>query len=266
VNPLLASFIGGLLRQALVGVSGYLVARGIFTQDEMTNYVSAFVAFAIGFGWMLWVKYRDRIKLLSALTLDTPATEAQLETAMASTPSAVPSSTTPKDVKPSSTVAQKLMAVLLVVGVSVGAGCAKNRPDLTPELQVTVRATQVNEGMRAALPGLKAITCQTLEQQKAAQRLCLTPNETDKVAGFMETGFKHSQDIAAIAKIVSEARDEAEHKNAIGRLAVAARALQEALLAATISPELEGGRQSVIKLLSGVLSVLIAFTPVTPLP
>lgn len=65
--PLLQAALTAILRQALTLGAGYLVSRGIWTQEEMKTYVGALVLFALSFGWSLWGKYRSRLSFLTAL-------------------------------------------------------------------------------------------------------------------------------------------------------------------------------------------------------
>lgn len=124
MNPLLASFLAGLLRQALAGVAVYFVAHGYFTESEIANYVSAAIAAIISVAWMAWVKYGERLKFLTAAGSSVPMSEATIEQKVKD--GAAPPVSTPKTVTP-----QTLVTLVLAVGLSFSiTACASARGPL----------------------------------------------------------------------------------------------------------------------------------------
>jgi hypothetical protein len=79
MNPLLAAALGSILRAALAGAAGYLVNQGIWTADAADQYLAAAVLAILTVAWSLWVKYKDRIKFLTALESPAGTTEAKVD-------------------------------------------------------------------------------------------------------------------------------------------------------------------------------------------
>lgn len=77
--PLILEFLGAVIRFALAGVFGWLVAKGVITADQASRFSAAMVAsLAMGGAtllWSLWAKYKSRLKLTAALELPKGATE-----------------------------------------------------------------------------------------------------------------------------------------------------------------------------------------------
>jgi hypothetical protein len=91
MNPLAQEALASLIRHVLTVGSGYLVARGVWTEEAATNYVAAGALALVGVLWGLYQKYVARTKLVTALAI--PATtETALEAKIADGQSA-PSST-----------------------------------------------------------------------------------------------------------------------------------------------------------------------------
>jgi hypothetical protein len=98
MNPILASFIGSLLRYALMLLVPYFVKHGIFTESVAEGYVEAAVAGLLALGWSWWKIHGNRVKLLTALSLPQGSTENDVKAAVAS--GAAPSVLTPPDTAP----------------------------------------------------------------------------------------------------------------------------------------------------------------------
>lgn len=65
MNPLLAEFVGAVLRWLLTAVAAAMVTKGIITNEQAVRFVDALagwmvpqVALAAALGWSLWHKYR----------------------------------------------------------------------------------------------------------------------------------------------------------------------------------------------------------------
>ncbi len=99
MNPLLAAALGSIIRWALTFAAGFFVEHGIWTSTEATTYVAGAVMAVLTLMWMLWVRYRDRLKFLTALTMSPGATENEVKAHIASG-GATPSISTPKDTIP----------------------------------------------------------------------------------------------------------------------------------------------------------------------
>lgn len=99
MNPLASEAVASILRSILKIAAGYLVAKGVWTGGDAATYVSAAALALVGLGWSYWTTYASRLKLLTALTLPTPKTEAQLTDHIAAG-LPVPKVTTPITVVP----------------------------------------------------------------------------------------------------------------------------------------------------------------------
>lgn len=86
MNPLVLEFLGVVVRWLLTSVGGYLVAQHILTADQSDRFSNALVEHfllsapaAAGLLWGLWVRYRGRIKFLTALESRPGTTEQQVK-------------------------------------------------------------------------------------------------------------------------------------------------------------------------------------------
>lgn len=103
MNPLLQAALGSLIRFALGGVFSYLVTKGIWTEAEAANYLSAAVVALVALGWAIWSHYKDRLKLVTALATPHAASEHLIERMVAdgqAPPTTLPKNTTPYLAKP----------------------------------------------------------------------------------------------------------------------------------------------------------------------
>jgi hypothetical protein len=90
--------MGSIVRWALTFLAGWFVQRGIWSQADATQYVTAGSVALVTLGWSLWQKYAARVKLVMALSAHLPMSEETLEKRIEA--GGVPSTTTPKDVVP----------------------------------------------------------------------------------------------------------------------------------------------------------------------
>ncbi len=78
--------IGSIVRWALAGLFGYLVAHGALTEGQAGE-----LALTIGSGtaaltWSLWQKYRQKLKFATALELPANVSTAHVDSVIAETP------------------------------------------------------------------------------------------------------------------------------------------------------------------------------------
>ncbi len=106
MDPMVVEFIGVLFRWALTTAGSYLVAHHILSAQQSEQFVSAFAHDAMlaapaiaALGWGLWVRYRGRVKFLTALSIHQPATENDVK-AKISRGDATPSVMTPPNTVP----------------------------------------------------------------------------------------------------------------------------------------------------------------------
>lgn len=69
MNPILQAALGSILRHVLTGAATWLVARGVWTNEDASTYVAATALALLGFGWSFFQKYRAHINILAALDL-----------------------------------------------------------------------------------------------------------------------------------------------------------------------------------------------------
>lgn len=99
MNPMAEDALSAILRWGFTFVAGYLVEHGIWTAADAKTYVAGAALAVLGLGWSLWNKYKSRIKLLTALTMQPGSTEDDVNATVASE-TKNPSVTTPKDTAP----------------------------------------------------------------------------------------------------------------------------------------------------------------------
>ena len=69
MNPVLQAALGSILRHFLTIASGYLVAHGIWTQEEAMTYVAAAALGLLGVGWSVWQKSKTHALIEKALDM-----------------------------------------------------------------------------------------------------------------------------------------------------------------------------------------------------
>lgn len=79
MNPLFVDLGGTVVRFLLAGIMGYLVRKGVFTDAQVSSLLSAITVGVLTLGWALYVKYRSRLKFLTAAASPTPLSERQVE-------------------------------------------------------------------------------------------------------------------------------------------------------------------------------------------
>jgi membrane protein DedA with SNARE-associated domain len=79
MSPLAAAALGAILRHFLTMIAGYLVAHGIWHQDEATAYVAGAVAAILALGWSIWQKHKGRLRLLIALDMPSGTSEERVK-------------------------------------------------------------------------------------------------------------------------------------------------------------------------------------------
>jgi hypothetical protein len=77
MNPLLQSALGAIIRWALTFGAGYLVSKGIWTQEESAVYVTAAVTGVLTLLWAVWKRYRDERLVNTALAMPGGATRTE---------------------------------------------------------------------------------------------------------------------------------------------------------------------------------------------
>lgn len=79
MNPLVSSLLMGFLRWALQGVFVWMTARGIMQPDQADMIVVGIAGALTTLFWVLWTKWKDRKKLLTAAASHAGVTEKQVE-------------------------------------------------------------------------------------------------------------------------------------------------------------------------------------------
>jgi hypothetical protein len=83
MNPLFVAAVYQIIFAGLMFVAGFLVRWGVWSQEDAVKYMGGLALGLIGLGGMLWNKYKDRIKIVTALSSEKPMTENQLESQIA---------------------------------------------------------------------------------------------------------------------------------------------------------------------------------------
>ncbi len=148
MGPLMMSILGGLLRYALAGVITWLISNGIATPEQTAELITGIAGGLALLVWMIWRKYRDRVRLLTGLAAPKGTSVDKLKD-MIARGVAVPAATTDHQVPVTGTgdgaitpprSAAWLLPLLLVGGLTA-TGCAglTQAPVITGEDQATVR-------------------------------------------------------------------------------------------------------------------------------
>jgi len=128
MTALLLEMLGAIFRAGLLFLSGWFVQRGIWTADQADRFSTAASVWAaaaiLAVAWSLWAKYKNRVKLLTALDAPAGTTEASLERRI------------------DKGMAAKVTMLLLVLGL--GASCASAGKVLV----------EADRGIHATLAGL----------------------------------------------------------------------------------------------------------------
>jgi hypothetical protein len=98
MNPLVQSLLMGFLRWALQGAFVWMTARGIMQPDQAELIVAGIAGALCTLGWILWVKFRDRQKLLTAAAKHAGVSERTVEAAVAA--GVAPPASLDKDASP----------------------------------------------------------------------------------------------------------------------------------------------------------------------
>jgi hypothetical protein len=102
MNPLLQAALGSIIRYGLALGAGYLVKAGIWTGSDAETYIAVGTMGMLSLGWSLWAQYKDRIVLLTALTMPRGMTENDVKQHISSG-GLTPPISTPKDEVPTMT-------------------------------------------------------------------------------------------------------------------------------------------------------------------
>lgn len=143
MGAVIRSVAAGLLRYVLAGVIGWLISKGIATPEQVEILIAGLSGAIVLAATLVWVKYRDRVRFLTALRQPTGATEDDVQRAI----------DRGRGVKPTD-----LTMLALVVGLGLAsAGCATGRGLVatapTPEQTQAVRrdAIRATVSVTAAL-------------------------------------------------------------------------------------------------------------------
>lgn len=79
MGPLILKLITGLLLAAAGPVVIWLSVKGILTQDESTQLLTTLAGVLLTIGAALWQKYRERVNVLTALSLPKGSSEKTLD-------------------------------------------------------------------------------------------------------------------------------------------------------------------------------------------
>ncbi len=87
--------IMALVRYLLGGAMAALVTKGVLTPDQTDYIIAGTAGFVAVVLWAAWVKYRDRLKLTTAMAMSPVVTENKVEAQVEA--GNAPSVTRPKD-------------------------------------------------------------------------------------------------------------------------------------------------------------------------
>lgn len=110
MQSLLTSILMGLLRYVLAGVTGWMITNSIATEEQTMQLIAGLAGAIVLVVSLVWVKYRDRVLVLTALKLPARSTPTDLVDEVAHGRPETP----------------KMLGVLLAIAVasSLSIGCA----------------------------------------------------------------------------------------------------------------------------------------------
>ena len=100
MNPLLREALESAARSLLKIIAGYLVARGLWSNEQAASYIAPAAVALVGLGWSLWKTYTSRRKLVTALAMPSGATEVDVKAAIDDPLVVTPPVSLPKDQAP----------------------------------------------------------------------------------------------------------------------------------------------------------------------
>lgn len=134
MGAVLMDILAGLLRYVLAGVISWLITNGIATEAQTTQVIAGLASAIALVGWMVWNKYRARVKLLTALTTPKGTTVDELKGLIArgvTAPVSTPNDAVPVAAKTDGSVKPRLGAIVLPF-LLAGAVAASACGGLTP--------------------------------------------------------------------------------------------------------------------------------------
>jgi hypothetical protein len=101
--PIVADYLGSIVRTLLAALLGYLVKRGLVDAQTTASMVTYLSGILLVLGWSLWQKYGAKLMLLTAQSLPSGMTEEAVQKTLVArkTLGTAPSVMTPADTKPS---------------------------------------------------------------------------------------------------------------------------------------------------------------------
>jgi hypothetical protein len=69
MTTLITSILMGLLRYLLAGVVFWMVENGIATEGQTEQLIAGIAGGVVMLGWLVWVKYKDRLSIVTALAM-----------------------------------------------------------------------------------------------------------------------------------------------------------------------------------------------------
>ncbi len=244
MNPLLAQALGSVVRSALTLLVPFLVARGIWTPEEATQYVTAATLAIVALGWSLWQKYGSRVDFVNALRAPANTGEDTVK-AMPAPP----------------VVAAKVLSLLLVVGLAFTAGaCAKRGGvNVSPEGTLALRGNQFVQALRTTITPEGASPIEQLVASKA-----ITPDDAIQVVTAVRQTLVYAQDLAVLLKVADSAQTEAERSTGLVKASKIAQSASDSLAQASLSVGTEAGRRAVVSALRTASQALLLVGSVFP--
>lgn len=149
--------------------------------------------------------------------------------------------------------ATKGMMILLAASLSLAACGPKLPLNTSPEGKVAVRATQVVAALRATLPGLKVIVCQTNVPSP-----CVRPADAIQIVTKIEQAADMATQLGQALLIVDTVTLVDDKIAAMAKARNILVNVQSLLTAASIIPDNEEARQIVSQLFSNTTTLLFA--------
>lgn len=150
----------------------------------------------------------------------------------------------------------KKLLIAIMLALVVAACGNRLPPDLSAEGTMAIRGTQVIEGMRAAVPSIKALVCPATTAPVVPN--CISAQDADRVFAGMQEANDYAQKLAMALQAVDVAKDAASKEGARAQARTLIQSLQATLATIQVRPSNEGARVALVQLLGNITNLLLA--------
>lgn len=155
------------------------------------------------------------------------------------------------------------VALLAIAGLAAGASACATRGgvNVSPEGQLAIRGNQVVQALRATINPAGSSPVEQLVAQKL-----ISTEEAIKVVEVIRQQLVYAQDLAAVLKVVDDAREAADRDAGLAKASKLVQQIAAGLSTANLSIVNEKGRAAVVGVLQAAASALLLVGSIWPIP